>query len=122
MTDGREVNKMVLYFYRAALNVNQPVSVVMHPGTRNQKMRQAALQKLEDIGMTALYSHESEIKAAEDAIPDSVVVDADSLPPFIKYYRCGEQIESGEPFCGDFKYNETFCSKRRFKAGWHPGW
>ena len=44
------------------------------------------------------------------------------MPPFVQHFRCEEQIEAGDPGCGDNKYNLTLCPDRAARASWHPGW
>ena len=125
MTDGNNVGKMVLYFYRAAVNRNRPICVANHMGGRAERNRAAALKELEDRGLGVLMSIENEYKAVIDAVPDSLgktEEEIQAMPPFIRNFKCGKQWEAGDPYCGAQKYNETFCSKRRFKTSWHQGW
>jgi hypothetical protein len=125
MTDGRDFNKMSLYCYRAGLHINRPACIVYHGGTRVQGKRRNVLKELEDRGMTMLLSDESLVEAIDTSVPDSLgktEEELEKMPRLIRSYRCGNLIEKGLPFCGDEKYNLTFCEKRKFKASWHQGW
>ena len=125
MTDGRDMNKMRLYCYRVGMNVNRPACVGFHFGGRPEKMRQRVLAELEDRGMTTFFAPEAQLKAADDAVPDSAgktKEEVEKMPPFVRNYKCGNQIEAGEPFCAAEKFNNTMCTERKFRVKWHPGW
>lgn len=125
MTDGNNVEKMVLYFYRAALNRNRPICIANHIGGRAEPRRTAALEELEDRGLGVLMSIEKEYKAVIDAVPDSLGKTDEEIqatPPLIRNFKCGKRWEAGDPYCGAQKYNETFCTGRLFKTSWHQGW
>lgn len=67
----------------------------------------------------------------EEFIPDTdgkTQDEIDNMPPYIRSFRCGKRIESGEPTCDDSKYtnlpgvpDEDPCSNFGH-ASWHPGW
>lgn len=125
MTDGRDNSKLLLYFYRAAVNRNRPVCIANHMGGRRQVERQRTLQELEDRGLATLFSEDSIYKEIEDAIPNSLgktEQEIQAMPKFVRNYKCGNLIEMGDPYCGAEKFNETFCAQRRGKAKWHQGW
>lgn len=46
----------------------------------------------------------------------------DELPEFVRYFKCGEGIEKGDPYCGENKYTMEACPDRMGRASWHPGW
>lgn len=125
MTDGRDVTKMALYCYRAALNPNQPACIALHAGKPSQKPRTVALSQLEKLGAAVFISIEAELDNVMDAIPDSRGKNDQELaqmPPCVRSFKCGGLIESGDPYCGIEKYNRTMCTERKFMAKWHQGW
>jgi hypothetical protein len=125
MTDGTEVELLNLYGHRAALNRGRPILLAFHAGGQAQQRRAQVVQTLEDMGMAALISSEQVMDDAMAAIPDSFGLsdsEIQQLPPFVRNFRCGSQIENGEPYCGSEKYNMTMCTDRKGRASWHPGW
>lgn len=125
MTDGRDVMKMTMYCYRAALNPSKPACIALHAGRQSYQPRASALSKLEQLGASVFISDEAVREAAMDAIPDSQGrsdYDLQKMPPFVRHFKCGGLVESGLPYCGAEKYNRTDCSKRKFMAKWHQGW
>lgn len=45
-----------------------------------------------------------------------------NLPEFVRYFKCNDALENGDPYCGDEKYSSGLCDDRVGKAPWHPGW
>jgi hypothetical protein len=125
MTDGKDVWKQSLYQWRAGLLPSRPVNLVFHAGGRSYSRRIDAAQEMERNGLAALISSESVLDAAMAAVPDSfgrTKEDIDTMPQFVRNFRCGQQLELGDPYCGAEKYNLTQCERRKFRANWHPGW
>jgi len=125
MTESGHPEKMPYYCYRAALSPNFPACLLYHMSPSLTDTYIQALANMEAKGMIALYSDDSVQKQVEDAIPDSggiALADIESIPPYVRNYKCGSKQEDGDPFCGVEKYNDTYCPKRRFKAKWHQGW
>lgn len=125
MTDGRDVTKMAMYCYRAAMNRNKPACIALHSGRPSQGSRTDALSKLERLGASVLISDENVLENVMDAIPDSQGKNDNELAkmaPFVRFFKCGGLIESGDPYCGTEKYNKTTCPQRKFMAKWHQGW
>jgi len=78
---------------------------------------------MEPRGMAALY--ETDWKEVQNLIPDSEGMSEEQLktmPPFVRSFRCGRQVETGEPGCGANKFDTSVCPDRRFRTSWHPGW
>lgn len=172
MTDGHAMWKFILYGFRAALrsrldidaskgsktNENDPTRIPHRPafvGVHINGYHVAALKELQNMGMTVLAMDDAYSKGPlQDAIPDTAAVGDDekvaAMPPYVQYFKCGNQIEKGgmwrmfffleivvldikltfylshsnhqDPGCGDNKFNNTICNSRRFRTSWHPGW
>jgi hypothetical protein len=125
MTDGNYVDLLSLYGHRAGQNPGRPVILAYHAGGRAMLPRASIIQELEDLGLAAMVSSEDVMDATLAAIPDSLGLSDEKiqqLPPFVRNFRCGPQIESGQPYCGNEKYNITLCADRKGKTNWHPGW
>jgi hypothetical protein len=123
MTDGKNYAGMSQYFLRAAMLQNRPALVALHIG--GHKGRRDVMTELEQIGLTALVLDDSEEKAMNAAIPDTTGKSDEEvaeMPELVRSFKCGKQIEKGDPGCGGKKFNTTICGKRKFKTSWHPGW
>jgi hypothetical protein len=123
MTDGRNYAGMSQYFLRAAILPNRPALVALHPG--GHKGRSDVMKQLEEIGLTSLILDDREEKAMNKIIPDTAGKSEEeiaAMPEFIRSFKCGKQIEKGDPGCGTEKFNSTICTSRKFKTSWHPGW
>jgi hypothetical protein len=120
MTDGRVYWKMLMYFLRAGTLAQQPAVVGF-----NNNGRPRAVQAAEDTGMPAFLQYHPDEKARNRAIPDTFgLSDAEiaAMPKFVQHYKCGAQIEKGDPGCEAEKWNKTMCNDRKFRTSWHPGW
>ena len=125
MTDGRDVKKMAMYCYRAALNPSKPACIALHLGRPSQQSRASALSQLEQLGASMFVSDEAVFEAVMDQIPDCQGKSDNELAkmaPFVRHFKCGGLVESGDPYCGVEKYNKTDCTQRKFMAKWHQGW
>jgi hypothetical protein len=78
------------------------------------------------VGMTGLlmdmrFQRQKMIAGIPDTFGKS---DAEikEMPPFVQYFKCNDQVESGDPGCNDFKFNLTYCPNRAGRNSWHPGW
>jgi hypothetical protein len=83
------------------------------------------MKQLEEIGLTSLILDDREEKAMNEIIPDTAGKSEEeiaAMPEFIRSFKCGKQIEKGDPGCGTEKFNSTICTSRKFKTSWHPGW
>lgn len=125
MTDGKMIWKQSLYHYRAGLiDKSRPLNIAYHAGGF-LKGRMVAVKEMEDLGLAALISSEEVMNSATDAVPDSFGLTDDEinqLPEFVRNFRCGNQIENGDPYCKDEKFNMTLCPDRKYRTSWHPGW
>lgn len=121
MTDGADGQLAELYFYRAGMSANNPAAIVLNGG----RERLEVLTNLEKLGMTALFQRKGEQQEIQKVIPDTAVLTENqmkAMPPYVQYFRCGRSIETGQPHCGDMKFNNKICKDRRFETSWHPGW
>jgi hypothetical protein len=114
-----------LYHRRAASFQSRPIHLAYHAGGFNERGRQAIMKELEDNGLATFISDETVMKAALDGVPDSFGLseaEIAALPLHVRNFRCGNQIEAGDPYCGEQKFNRTVCATRRYQTSWHPGW
>ena len=146
MTDGRAFWKTTFYAHRVGMHENRPTHVSIGIEGRQFNQRRDAIKEAEDTGVPAMYFNPSVWDNALGGVPDMFGMtqeQMDKYPPFSKNFKCNGQYEkgtstaaaslsklfgashtrvySGEP-CGQFKYDDTVCAKRKFKASWHPGW
>jgi hypothetical protein len=121
MTDGRNYAGMQQYFLRAALLPNKPAFMAIHIAGGGKSNRQTLMNELENIGLTALVLNQEKTGAIPDTmgLADEEVAE---MPKFVRNFKCGKQIEKGDPGCGLEKFNATMCTSRKFKTSWHPGW
>jgi hypothetical protein len=125
MTDGRAYWRMLMYFLRAGTLAQQPAIVAFNVDMGAKSGRTKAVQAAEDTGMPAFLLDHAEQGAIFGALPNTFgLSDAEiaKMPPFVRNFKCGGQIEKGDPGCAAEKWNETMCAKRPFKTSWHPGW
>jgi hypothetical protein len=125
MSDGKKYWKMLMYFLRAGALAQQPAIVGYNLGQGHNGGRPKAVQAAEDTGMPAFLLDETEYRAIYGAIPDTFgLSDAEiaEIPKFLQKFKCGKQVEKGDPGCGASKWNSTICAGRPFRTSWHPGW
>ena len=124
MTDGNAYWKQAWYNYRANLISNQnPLHFLYHVGSRSK--RNDIANSFEQAGMAIVISNDDVAKQAEDAIPDSLGLSDEAinaLPDYVRNYKCGNEIEKGEPYCQTEKYHVAQCPDRKGRVSWHPGW
>lgn len=124
MTDGNYPVRLQHYFYRAGVTSGRPAFLAVHVGGRPMPHRIAAMKELEELGFAAFYGSSTAQVAMNKAVPDSFGLSDEqikAMPEYIRNFKCGEQMEKGEPYCGVEKYSRGICEKRNFQAGWHPG-
>ena len=94
-------------------------------GMRMQNAVKDMLKQMEEHGLGVLFADEAVYTDVINAVPDSLgksQSEIEAMPLYVRNFKCGKQWEAGDPYCGTEKFNETFCSKRRFKTSWHQGW
>ena len=126
MCDGRNYNRQEMYFRRASLLPQHPVAILLQGG--NDPHRWHVMANMTNQGYRALAMNEPILKAREQLFPDCATLEQqeiETLPKFVKNYRCGGGVEKGEPMCDKDKWTNTHdeaCQKRRYTTSWHPGW
>jgi hypothetical protein len=124
MTDGKYYAGMSQYFLRAAILPNRPALAALHMG--GHKGRRNVMKELTGMGLAVLSLDKGEEERLKEAVPDSAGNFTDEeiaeMPEFVRSFKCGKQIEVGDPGCGANKFNATICRKRKYKSSWHPGW
>ena len=125
LTDGRATEWMEMYFLRAGMNPNRPVTVAM---ADNDRKRATALKNMELHGLAAFNLNQKILPDMLKWVPDTAdgldQSQIDALPKYVRYLRCGTLTEKGEPGCGHDKYSHDVpeFDKRQYFASWHPGW
>jgi hypothetical protein len=125
MTDDRDYWRMLMYFLRAGTLAQQPAIVGYNLEQGHNGERPRAIQAVEDTGMPAFLLDHMEDGAIYNAIPNTFgLSDAEiaEMPKFVRNFKCGNQVEKGDPGCGASKWNLTICASRSHKTSWYPGW
>eukprot|EP00548_Thalassiothrix_antarctica_P003947 CAMPEP_0194137246 /NCGR_PEP_ID=MMETSP0152-20130528/7163_1 /TAXON_ID=1049557 /ORGANISM="Thalassiothrix antarctica, Strain L6-D1" /LENGTH=680 /DNA_ID=CAMNT_0038834201 /DNA_START=31 /DNA_END=2073 /DNA_ORIENTATION=+ len=124
MTDGQAHWKTNLYANRIGMHKNRPAHVSLNMAGRQLKGRVLELQKAESDGVPSLYLKPEIQDKITEGVPDVYGMKPDDVAkigPFARYYKCKDTVEKEEP-CGNMKWNDNVCPKRKFKTSWHPGW
>jgi hypothetical protein len=135
MTDGGDYYKMALYAYRAARlalvedSVSQPGHIRHRPsffGIQAGDTHTYMLRLFQTLGMTVLaMDKQFSTETIVPAFPNMMgMTDAEiaALPPYVQYFRCENSVETGDPGCGENKFNASMCNERAARTSWHPGW
>ena len=83
------------------------------------------IDHMEESGLPIIHMVQSEFNEIFARIPDTLGLsqeEIDRMPPMLRYFKCDNQVESGEPGCGDNKFSNDHCTDRKFRVSWHPGW
>jgi hypothetical protein len=123
MTDGKNYAGMQQYFLRAAMLPRRPVMMALHMG--GHRGRRDAMRELEKVGLAALNLDEKQESRMNADIPDTMGLseeEIEEMPRNVRKFRCGKNIESGDPGCGKSKWSKGICKSRQFRTSWHPGW
>ena len=123
-----------MYAYRAALIGNIPDNLTPGPGKIRYRPAMMSLigntnfnsifQEMHKLGMTVLSHDEKVWKRAIAAMPDMMGMsdqEIEAVGPMARYYKCGNGVENGDPGCGDNRFNNSYCTERRYRVMWHPG-
>mmetsp|Transcript_20627 Transcript_20627/g.57276 ORF Transcript_20627/g.57276 Transcript_20627/m.57276 type:complete len:679 (+) Transcript_20627:301-2337(+) len=140
---GYQASRLLHYATRGFLSNQQPHGVVpAFVGIQDvDESRRAAMIMMHDAyrgsgsyadhtlaennGLALFLNDISYWKIMTDAIPDTAdktSPEIDAMRVNVRYYKCGDALEKGDPFCGENKYTEEICPNRQGKANWHPGW
>lgn len=127
MTDGGSIEKLFLYMYRGvACNKNRPIGLAYHAGGRYERHRHSMMEMLEQNFSLPVFQSSEEVMVEVLAnVPDTFGMSPeqiDSMPKFVRNFKCSNSIETGEPFCSTSKFNLTLCENRKARTSWHPGW
>lgn len=123
MCDGRNYERTEFYAQRISMIPTRPAVVMLQ--TNNDRGRLGVMERLTDRGMTALGMADSVLSQRDQLFPDCAELDMsviETLPKFIRNYRCGNAIEKQEPLCGQEKFSsngQEVCDKRKFKTSWY---
>jgi hypothetical protein len=134
MTDGSFLERLELFVVRAAHLPSRPVAVAF---PREQQMdgeddahhpqrRRHVLANLAQYGLPAFVQDEAEfLNVLKKHVPDTfgkTQSEIDRMSRFTRSFVCQGQVEEGDPYCDDEKFDTTICPDRRFRTSWHPGW
>jgi hypothetical protein len=134
MTDGHDLWKMTMYAYRAAAisklkdSVSQPGNIPHRPSfiaIHHNSGHNLVMRKMQQLGMTTLAYDKAFEGQILQSLPDMMGMSEKEIakfPPYIQYFKCNGGVESGDPGCGDHKFNNSLCEGRKAKTSWHPGW
>ena len=85
------------------------------------------IQSMKDLGAAVFEMNASDI--THTSMPDTAGKtqdEIDTMPPYVRSFRCGSTIELGDPTCKADKYtilpNDDPCNGRKGRVRWHPGW
>ena len=124
MTDGNYPVRLQHFAYRGCTTPGRPGFLAMKVGGRSEPQRIEATKELAQIGFPTFHGkYEIQAKMFE-AIPESFGKSDEqikAMPEYVRNFKCGGQLEKGQPFCDAEKYSGGICPGRNFKAGWHPG-
>jgi hypothetical protein len=123
-SDGNRTEYLSLYLHRAAMMKSHPIVVVNNLGTRYFADRKRILDELQDL-VPSFYMSKHVLARALGAVPDSKALKFDQLqqlPKYVRNLKCTNDIEMGEPFCSEEKFNATVCPNRAYRNSWRNGW
>lgn len=124
MSDGRNFDKKGMFANRAGVHRNRPAIIDLDLFGKIWPERIEELKVAESYGLTTLFISEVHQKMM-DQIPDMFGMcqeQIDATPEYIRYMKCKDSIEKGDPGCSNNKYSSSICEKRLHKTSWHPGW
>ena len=125
MTDaggGGKPWRFMHYAYSGASSPGRPafMGITVNEGGQLDEM----VQHLEDNGVPIFLQKDALWTEMRKGIPDTFGLSTDeinSMPAFVRNFKCNDVIEKGEPFCEEEKYTTGICDGRQGKAPWHPG-
>ena len=129
----QEVWKLLVYAYQAAHLPGRPAlfGMLKHDNTTttsdSYQQQEAVLQSMENLGMTSLVLDNSALSEMEASIPDtnsSLTEDQiSSMPELVRYFKCYEIMEGGDPGCTSHKFDlGGQCDDREAMTVENPGW
>jgi hypothetical protein len=126
MTDTWYVQSMLHFGYRGGISPGRPAFLGKNIGGGTLKeRRESVLAILESLGMAVSTESIEWPESGSQAVPDSAAgltqKQIDALPHMVRNFKCGDQIERGEPFCAADKYSKDMCIVRNHQQSHHPG-
>lgn len=122
MMDQSRFWKLAMYVMRAGINPGRPaVGGFELTGGDTKKI----FEDVHDMGLASFQFQDKTFRQIQTNVPNTLgktQEEIDAMPEYVKYFKCGKLKESGDPGCGDHKYDDSICPDRAFKASWHPGW
>jgi hypothetical protein len=134
MTDGSFLERLELFMVRAAHLPSRPVAVAFpreqqmdgEDDAHHRQRRRHVLANLAQYGLPAFVQDEAEFQnLLKTQVPDTfgkTQAEIDRMTRFTRSFVCQGQVEEGDPYCDDEKFDMTVCPDRRFRTSWHPGW
>jgi hypothetical protein len=134
MTDGSFLERIELFMVRAAYLPSRPVAVAfpreqqldVEEDAHHRQRRRHVLANLAQYGLPAFVQDEAEFQSVlKKHVPDTfgkTQSEIDHMSRFTRSFVCQGQVEEGDPYCDDEKFDTTVCPDRRFRTSWHPGW
>jgi hypothetical protein len=84
------------------------------------------LANLAQWGLPAFVQDEAAFQSnLRRHVPDTFGMtqeEIEAMSPHTRSFVCQGQVEEGDPYCGDEKFDTAACPDRRFRTSWHPGW
>ena len=82
------------------------------------------IKALDKLGLASFHGLSTADSQMYAAVPDSGGKSDEELaamPEYVRNFKCSDQVEKGDPYCGKEKYTKYICTPRSKQAGWHPG-
>jgi hypothetical protein len=117
MQDGNDHVKFLHFGFRGALSTGHPALHVNYGSLPN-------MIHLDERGLATFYLPDETDKKIRAAIPDcDGLSDAEleSMPEYVRNFKCSGVIEGGDPYCGTSKWSSYPCPDRYKQTNWHPG-
>lgn len=124
MTDGKEYFKLLMYAYRAVLAPGHPAFLFFNGGSKYGDRTNILMDLETRMGMSVFDSPQDSLQPITGAIPNMFGKNDDEIakmPEYVRYLKCQDTVEKGDPFCSAMKYSNYTCSPRKKQTGWHPG-
>jgi hypothetical protein len=103
MTDGRDMFPKALHANRAGVHRNRPAIVDITMFGAAFKERIEELRSVENNGLTTLRVVDNLMDGyLKMEVPDMFGLtqeEIDALPPYLRYLKCEDMFEHGDPFC-----------------------
>jgi len=126
MTDGQGFWRKGLYTQRIGRHANRPALIDINADSGTfSKFYLSISSQAEGNGLTALYLDNKHWKEIQGILPEMMGMseaEMNRVPPYIRHFKCQDQIEQNDPTCRTYRFQENICGNRRGRVMWHPGW